>query len=102
MGNTDTIVDVANKQIAQFRAPEAVMEEGRQNRAITFAFERLRWRCFEQRSGLAITERGCFAFIAIDSGPFYAPYRIVADCVLLTKVIEQRCDGGKLSADSGC
>ena len=52
-----TALQVLHAQPAQLLAAQAVIEQGSQDGAIAFAFERVVWRRFEQLARLRIAER---------------------------------------------
>src|SRR4051794_20830843 len=52
------LVNVLDLEFAQFFTAQGVIEQGRQNGAVAFAFKRAGVGCFEQRARLVITKLG--------------------------------------------
>ena len=48
--------------------------QGREDGAVTFAFEGIPWRCIQEHTRLLVTERWGEAFVGVDLGPLHALY----------------------------
>jgi hypothetical protein len=87
------------REAAQFFAAQPVVEEGGQDGAIAFAFQRVRRGRFQQRPDLAVAQRRRLAPIVIGLGALDPADRVVADGIGLAEVVEERGDRGEFSAD---
>ncbi len=68
---------------ANFFAPEGVVKEDGQNRAVAFAFEGGGGGSLEQPFGVVIGESRRFAFVSPFLGPFDIAGRVMGEYILL-------------------
>ena len=81
---------VPDGELAQFLAPEGMIEQGRQNGAVPHAFQRFLGRSHKQLAGLVVGNCRGFAFTALSLRPFYAFDRIMRNGVVVAKILKQR------------
>ena len=55
------LLQIAYAKLAEFLTAQAVIQQCGEDRAVTFAFERVGWRCLKQHTRLLVTERRCEA-----------------------------------------
>jgi len=90
------VLEVLDLQLAQLLAPQRVIEQGREDGAITlfldgfFAGRGVLAGRHEQVAGLVVAERRRLAFAALGPGPLHPLDRIVGDGIFLTEIFKQR------------
>lgn len=82
-------LQVLDPQPAQLLAPQTVVEQGRQDGAVAYAFQGVgRWR-LEQLPGLTVAECRRAAFVAVGTRPFDPVDRVAGDRIALAQIVEQ-------------
>ena len=80
VGHALAALEVAQHlQAAELFAAQLVVEEGRRDGAVGFAFQGSRRRCPEERAGLAVAQRQHLAFVPFRFGALDPAHRVVAD-----------------------
>src|SRR5207247_987052 len=83
-------LEVFHFQFAKLLATESVKKKSGKDGTVTFAFERVKRRRVQERTGLAVTQRGRLAFVRISKRTFDPFDWIVRHRVLLAQIIEER------------
>src|SRR6266850_8504988 len=79
---------VTHAELTELLAPDAVEEQGGEDRAVPNPFARVRRRGLEQLAGLRVTERRRRAFVVIRFRPLHALDRIMGHGVSLTQILK--------------
>jgi hypothetical protein len=82
--------EVPHFQLAQLLAPQRVKQQRREDRAVTFALDRVPVRCGQQLARLVIADRRRLAFAAFRLRPLNALDGIVGDGIFLAEIIAVR------------
>ncbi len=99
--------EVADLELTELFAPERVIEQGREDRAIAFPFgvvfpcRRVPAWCRQQIMRMVIAERLRLAFAAFDLRPPDAFDRIVGDGVPIAEIVEERGERREAMPDRG-
>jgi len=84
------LLEVFDFQLAQFLAPQRVIEQGGQNRLVAERPQRRSRRRVQQLARLVVAERRGAAFETVVLRPLDAFHRIMGDRVFVAQIIEQR------------
>ena len=84
------VLRVLDLELAQLLAPQRVKQQGREDRAVALALDRVGLGRVEQLAGLVIAERRRLAFAALRPRPLDAFDRVVGHGVSLAEIFEQR------------
>jgi hypothetical protein len=74
---TPWLLDVPDCQRAEFLAPDGVIEQGRQDGAVTLAFERVFGRGLQELPGLVVAERRRHAVAVHRARPLDAQHGVM-------------------------
>ena len=100
--DTPTLLDVLDGQAGRLLTAKTVVEQHRQNSAITQPLQGGRVRGFKQRLGLMITEGRRLTFVTFNLRTLHPVHRVSAcDSVGIEQVIEQAGQCRQLAADGG-
>ena len=93
---------VAQPQQAQLFAPDAVIEQGGEYRAVPYTLQRVRGRGLQQAAAPARRRApACCLHCYSSCRPLHAVHRIAEDGVALTEIVKERGQRRELAADAG-
>ena len=96
-----TLMNIPHQEVTQLVAPQRVVEQDRQDRAVALGFERLPLRRVEQPARLGVGYGRRLALVAINLRPGHAFDRVDRHGVPFAQVFEERGQRSELAADGG-
>ena len=99
--DTLAALHVADPQVAKLFPADAVIEQGRQYRAIPYTLQRVRGRGFQQTPCLCVAQGRRAAFIIISHRPLDPIHGIAGHGIALAEIIKERGKRRELAPDAG-